>query len=219
MGDDSLFAGQPLVKGSSKQLSSEKMKKEKAEQDWLKLCEFVEEIKFETSEVEASSDFEGTFQKDSNSNFRKRIRRIKTSESEPIMLGKILAKTGSKRVPFVADTGCSVNILPARFAAAGGLRWRELDKDESTFVSVTNEELTIIGQTTAFIKLDEVKHLGKLDFLVCTDDGDEGLLSLDTLKELSIIPKDFPLPMVRSMREPRDRRNRETEEEAEVEKA
>ena len=63
VGDDSLFAGQPLVKGSSKQQSSEKMKKEKADQDWLKLCEFVEEMKFETSEVEASSDFEGTFQK------------------------------------------------------------------------------------------------------------------------------------------------------------
>ena len=29
VGDDSLFAGQPLVKGSSKQQSSEKMKKEK----------------------------------------------------------------------------------------------------------------------------------------------------------------------------------------------
>ena len=134
-------------------------------------------------------------QKDSNSNFRKRIRRIKTSESEPIMLGKILAKTGSKCVPFVADTGCSINILPARFAAAGGLRWRELDKDESTYRSVTNEDLTIIGQTTAFIKLDVVKHPVKLDFLVCTDEGDEGLLSLDTLKELSIIPRDFPLLM------------------------
>ena len=95
------------MKGSSKQQSSEKMKKEKT--------------------VEEGSHFEGTFHRDPKSNFRKKIRRIKTSQSEPIMLGKILAKTGSKRVPFVAD---SVNILPARFAAAGGLRWRELDKDE-----------------------------------------------------------------------------------------
>ena len=131
----------------------------------------------------------------SNSNFRKRVRRIKASETGPIMLGKILAKTGSKHVPFCADTGCSVNLLPARFAAAGGLRWRELDKDESTYRSVTNEDLTIIGQTTAFIKLDLIKHPVRLDFLVCTDDGDEGLLSLDTLKELTIIPRDFPLPM------------------------
>ena len=88
-----------------------------------------------------------------------------------------------------------------------------------TKMNITNEELTILGQTTAFIKLDLVKHPVKLNFLVCTDDGDEGLLSLDTLKELSIIPKDFPLPMDKSMREPRVRRIRETEEEAEVEKA
>ena len=80
------------------------------------------------------------------------------------MLCKILAKTGSQLVPFVADTGCSVDILPARFAAAGGLSWRELDKEESTFLSVTNKELTIIGQTTAFVKLDVVKHSVKMDF-------------------------------------------------------
>ena len=78
-------------------------------------------------------------------------------------------------------------------------------------MSVTNEELTIIRSTTACIKLDVVKHPVKLDFLVCTDDGDEGLLSLDTLKELSVIPKDFSLPMDKSMREPRVRRIRETD--------
>ena len=176
-------------------------------------------MKFDTKEIEASTDFEGTFKRDSNSNFRKRVSRIKASESDPIMFGKILAKTGSRRVPFCADTGCSVNILPAKFAAAGGLKWKDLNKDESTYRSVTNEDLTIIGQTTAFIKLDLIKHPVMLEFLVCTDDGDEGLLSLDTLKELTIIPRDFPLPMDRSMREPRVRRIKETEEEAEVEKA
>ena len=84
-------------------------------------------MNFESNEAEAS-DFEGNIQKDLNSKFRKRIRRIKISKTEPIMLERILAKTGSKRVPFVVDTGCSFNILPARFAAAGGLRWREVDK-------------------------------------------------------------------------------------------
>ena len=70
-----------------------------------------------------------------------------------------------------------------------------------------------MGQTTAFVKLDVIKHPVKLDFLVCTDDGDEGLLSLDTLKELSIIPKDFPLPMDRGMRESRLNRVKEREKE------
>ena len=78
------------------------------------------------------------------------------------------------------------------FAAVPGLKWRDVDSDESTFKSATNHELTIVGQTTAFVKLEIIKHPVKLDFLVCTDDGDEGLLSLYTLKELSIIPKDLP---------------------------
>ena len=64
-----------------------------------------------------------------------------------------------------------------------------------------------------------MKHPVKLDFLVCSDDGDEGLLSLDTLKELSIVPKDFPLPMDRGMRETKINRVREREEEIEKESA
>ena len=73
--------------------------------------------------------------------------------------------------------------------------------------------MTIVGQTTAFVKLDIIKHPLKLDFLVCSDDRDEGLLSLDTLKELSIIPKDFPLPMDRGMRVSRLHRVKEREKE------
>ena len=68
-------------------------------------------------------------------------------------------------------------------------------------MSATNHKLTIVGQTTTFVKLDTIKHPVKLEFLVCSDDGDEGLLSLDTLKELSIVPQDFPLLMDRDMRE------------------
>ena len=40
--DDSSINRRPLVKGSCKQYSSQKMNK--ADQDWLKLCEFIEEI-------------------------------------------------------------------------------------------------------------------------------------------------------------------------------
>ena len=80
-------------------------------------------------------------------------------------------------------------------------------------MSATNHELTIVGQTTAFVKLEVLKHPVKLDFLVCSDDGDEGLLSLDTLKELSIVSKDFPLPMDRGMRETKINRVKERESE------
>ena len=52
-----------------------------------------------------------------------------------------------------------------------------------------------------------------MEFLVCTDEGDEALLSLDTLKELTIVPCDFPNPINRNKREPKIRRVKDYEEE------
>ena len=177
-----------------------------------------EEMDLGTKEVEGKGDFQGTFTRDPDSKFRKIVQRVKSTQSDPIMKGRIMARTGGRRIKFCADTGCSVNIMPAKLAAAGGLKWGELDWDESTYKSVTNEDLTIIGQTKAFIKLDLVKTPVMLEFLVCTDDGDEALLSLDTLKELTIVPMDFPNPINKNMREPRIRRVRDYEEEEEEEK-
>ena len=77
--------------------------------------------------------------------------------------------------------------------------------------------MTIVRQTSAYIKLEEVKTPVRIDFLVCTDEGDEALLSLDTLKELTIVPWDFPKPMDKNKREPKVRRVKEKEEEWEEE--
>ena len=107
--------------------------------------------------MKGTGDFRGIFPRDKDSKFRKIVNRVKSkTQSDPIMRGRIMAVTGERHVKFCADTGCSVNIMPAKIAASGGLTWRELDWDESTYKSVTNEDLTIIGQTKAFIKLDEV---------------------------------------------------------------
>ena len=57
-----------------------------------------------------------------------------------------------------------------------------------------------------------------LEFLFFTDDGDEALLSLDTLKELTIVPSDFSTPINRNMRNPKIRRVRDYEEEEKEEK-
>ena len=46
----------------------------------------------------------------------------------------------------------------------------------------------------------------RLDFLVCLDEGDEALLCLDTLKDLSIVSQNFPTPMDHSKRDYRTRR-------------
>ena len=125
--------------------------------------------KDEDEEMEGKGDFRGIFPRDKDSKFRKIVNRVKSkTQSDPIMKGRIMAVTGGRRVKFCADTGCSVNIMPAKIAASGGLKWRELDWDESTYKSVTNEDLTIIGQTKAFIKLDKVKTPVMMEFLVPT---------------------------------------------------
>ena len=71
---------------------------------------------------------------------------------------------------------------------------------------------------SAYIKLEKFKTPIRMEFLVCLDEGDEALLCLDTLKELSIVPWNFPTPMDKHRREPKApkaRRDRDYEEEEE----
>ena len=63
-----------------------------------------------------------------------------------------------------------------------------------------------MGQTYCFVKLEKVNRPVKLSFLVCLDDGNEALLSLDTLKDLSIVPRDFPCPMDERIKDHKARR-------------
>ena len=152
-------------------------------------------------------DFRGFHAKDPKSRLRKLIRRIKEGTlSDPIMKGRVINTSGGRCARFCCDTGCSANIMPAKMAAGAGLKWRDLDPDEPAYKSVTNEQLEIIGQTSAWVKLEKLNTPIRLNFLVCLDDGDEALLSLDTLKELSIVPWNFPTPMYSSMREHKTRR-------------
>ena len=61
------------------------------------------------------------FIKDKDSKLRKMINRIKTRTlSDPVMKGKIINATGGRLVRFCADTGCSINLMPAKIAASNG---------------------------------------------------------------------------------------------------
>ena len=135
------FANKIKVKSvvSSQDLDESVHHEEECDKEYRSLEEDFAEPN-EKKEVKKKEDFEGTFTRDPNSKFRKMVQRVKSTQSDPTMKGKILARTGGKRVPFCADTGCSVNILPAKLAAARGLKWMDLDRDESTYKSVTNED-------------------------------------------------------------------------------
>ena len=71
------------VKGSSRKLSTKEPNMEKEDSDWIELCKFVKEYDFENNEVEPQ-DFEGEFERVPQSSLRKRIRRIKVSQTDPI---------------------------------------------------------------------------------------------------------------------------------------
>merc|ERR1711895_219157 len=119
------------------------------------------------------------------------------------MKGKFLNQARGKWFNFCCDTGSSTNLMPIKMAALNGLEYRELDPNEPNYSSVTNHRLEIVGQTTTFIRLEKVHKPIKISFLVCSDYGDECLLSLDTLVELSIVPPDFPTPMNSAIRDHR----------------
>ena len=80
----------------------------------------IDQHNFEDPGLVLESDFEGVYKKDMNSALRKRVQRVKTSSTDPVVMGRLLAKHGNLKVPFVCNTGSSVNILQARFASICG---------------------------------------------------------------------------------------------------
>jgi hypothetical protein len=61
--------------------------------------------------------------------------------------------------------------------------------------------MKIVGQTEFWVKFDNLKHPKKIHALVAEEAGDEILIDMDLLIELSILPKNFPLPMDEEERE------------------
>ena len=78
------------------------------------------------------------------------------------MKGRIMAVTGGRRVRCCADTGCSVNIMPAKIAASGGLTWREPDWDKHSYKSVPNFFMVLIFILFCYIKYKFVVMLLKI---------------------------------------------------------
>ena len=112
------------------------------------------EDNIEHEDMVGSGDFRGIYPKDLESKLCRIFKRIKSNIiSDPVIKGKIMNTTGGRWARFCCDTGSSVNLMPAKMAAAGGLKWQTIDLDEPTYKSVTNEDLEIIGQTSAFVKL------------------------------------------------------------------
>ena len=108
-GAASSFTGQSLGLGGRTHDSSVKEKEDEVE----------------TEDMVGRGDFRGVYSKNPESRFRQMINSIKAKiVSDPVMRGKIINVAGGRLARFCADTGCSVNIMPAKMAASGRLKGR-----------------------------------------------------------------------------------------------
>ena len=64
-------------------------------------------------------DFRGIYPKNLESKLRRILKRIKSNMiSDPVIKGKIINITGGRWARFCCDTESSVNLMPAKMAAA-----------------------------------------------------------------------------------------------------
>ena len=111
------------------------------------------EENIEHEDMVSFGDFRGIYPKNLESKLRRILKRIKSNSiSDPVTKGKIINATGGRWARFCCDTGSSVNLMPAKMAAAGGLKWRPIDQDEPTYKSMTNEVLEIVGKNVSWRK-------------------------------------------------------------------
>ena len=103
------------------------------------------------------------------------------------MKGRILKQPENRKETFIADTGTSTPIVPKAVAKRNGMKWVELDTDEPRCKGVTGDELSSIGQCTFFVKFDILKKAKKIRALVCSDEGNEILIDLQSLIDWTIM--------------------------------
>ena len=87
---------------------SSKAKKEKEE--WEEFLHFIEKLDLRLPEGESEGDFEGVSTRDLDIKFKKGPG-VKSTQSDPIMKGKIMARTSGIRTKFCADTGCEYHAI------------------------------------------------------------------------------------------------------------
>merc|ERR1711888_559369 len=72
---------------------------------------------------------------------------------------------------------------------------------EASYASASGHPLTVVGQTSMFIKFRTMKKTKTLRALVVAEEGEEVLVDLETLVNWGILPDCFPLPMDENDRE------------------
>ena len=107
----------------------------------------------------------------------------------------------NKYIRFCADSGTPAAFIPRSVAERNKLEIFPPDPDEASYESASGHPLTVVGQTSMFIKFKTMKKTKTLRALVVAEEGEEVLVDLETLVNWGILPDCFPLPMDENDRE------------------
>ena len=100
-----------------------------------------------------------------------RVGRVQTMSRNPYMYGRITGSSTNKYIRFCADSGTPVSFIPRSVAERNKLEIFPPDPDEASYGSATGHQLTVIGQTSMFIKFKTMKSTKTLRALVVADEG------------------------------------------------
>ena len=98
-----------------------------------------------------------------------RVGRIQNMSRNPYMYGRITGSSTNKYIRFCADSGTPVSFIPRSVAERNKLEIFPPDPDEASYGSATGHQLTVIGQTSMFIKFKRRKTTKTLRALVVAD--------------------------------------------------
>ena len=136
------------------------------------------------------SGIQEMFMEEDLSNFQLRVRhilrvgRIQNMGRDHTMYGRVLGSSTNKYIRFCADSGTPAAFIPRSVAKRNKLEIFPSDPDEASYASASGHPLTVVGQTSMFVKFKTMKTTKSLRALVVAEEGEEVLVDLESLVEL-----------------------------------
>ena len=85
-----------------------------------------------------------------------RVGRIQNVSRDPYMYGRITGSSTNKYIKFCADSDTPASFVPRSVAERNKLEIFPTDPDEGSYGSASGHRLTVVGQTSMFIKFKTV---------------------------------------------------------------
>ena len=102
-------------------------------------------------------------------------------------------------VQIIPDSGCTISCIPEEIATKAGLRVYPVDDDEPAISTYGGVDLTIVGQTKAFLKCMVTGSLKMLHGIIIRNASEQAiLLSWQEMLAWGILTPQYPYPSTNS---------------------